>query len=140
MLLIEPPITLDEWCSLKAGFPEYQTAFEDYCRNYEIAVLSMPQDQLTKVMTHLVSIVEGDEVDEAAFHSIVLREVHEEDFEASNKVARLVVLSAMANTLEHHGCAFSERTSCLLQLCRMLIPACLRLADDDHFGRLQVPA
>lgn len=140
MLLIEPPLTSEEWSSLKAGFPEYQAMFEEYCQSYEIAVLSMPQDQLTKVMSHLVECVEGDEVDEAAFHSIVLREVHEEDFEASSKVAKLVVLSAMANTLEHHGCEFTERTTCLLQLCRMLIPACLRLAVDDHFGLLQVPA
>lgn len=140
MLLIEPPLTQDEWCSLKSGFPEFQVVFEEYCRAYEVAVLSMPQDQLTKVMSHLVEQIEGDEVDEKAFHAIVLREVHEEEFEASGKVARLVVLAAMANTLEHHGCRFSERTNCLLQLCQMLIPACLRLAVDDHFGLLQVPA
>ena len=140
MLLLEPPLSCEEWISAKAGFPDHQSAFEEYCEQYELAVLSLPQDQLQKVVRYLVAEIDGDEVDADAFHAVLLREANEDEFEPSNKVARLVVLSALANTIEMHGCAFGERTACLLQLCRMLMPVCLKLAIDDHYGLLQVSA
>ena len=140
MLLLEPPLTCQEWISAKAGCPDHQSAFEDFCERYELAVLGLPQDQLQKIVRYLVEEIEGDEVDAGAFHAVLLREANEEEFEPSNKVARLVVLSALANTLELHGCMFGERTECLLQLCRMMVPVCLKLAIDDHYGLLEVSA
>ena len=72
------------------------------------------------------------------FHQIVERELGESFFEPSGKVARLVILCAFANTLRGRGHRFCSETKRMLRLCREMIPVCLMLAVDDHYGLLQI--
>lgn len=139
MLLIEPPLDIDEWSLAKDGEPEYQSVFQDYCEAYEHAVLALPNDQIVKVLVHLHQGLQDLSIGGDSLHTIVSRELNEENFEASNKVAKLVIVCALGQTLVQQGYDVQENTAWLLLLCRMLVPVYLGLAIDDHFGMLPVP-
>jgi hypothetical protein len=138
MLLIEPPLSSSEWARLKAGCPRYEWLYADYCNAYESAVLSLPDKQIDRIVDHLMRDLEDAEVTPEALQLIIERELGEEDFEASGKVAKIVVLCALGQCLGGCGCPFSRRIRRLLQLCEELVPVFLMLAVDDHFGTLVV--
>ncbi|MBP89060.1 MAG: hypothetical protein CMJ64_20485 [Planctomycetaceae bacterium] len=136
MLLIEPPVTSEEWTDLRtqdAGFSQF---FCQYCDQYFSAVLSLPGDQIGKVIEYMCGGLEEWHIDAWSFHTIVQRELQEREYEASSKVARIVILCALGETLSNHGYEMYQRTERLLNRCWELIPIVLMLAVDDHFGLL----
>lgn len=138
MLLIEPTLSVDEWANAKDGDTESQQAFEQYCKSYEAAVLALPRNQLAKILAHLAEGFEAHDVGTETYRRILSRELHEEEFEPSSKVAKLVVACSLGHALTQHGYELDHHTSWLLMLCRMLIPVYLGFAIDDHYGQLPV--
>ena len=55
---------------------------------------------------------------------------------ALKRLAQLSVLVALANALEVRGMPMSPQLEALLDLCDELIPECMLLAIDNHFGLL----
>ena len=138
MLLIEPPLSCDEWSNVDTDAPTFQCLFSHYCDDYMQAVLSLPLGQIGRIIAHFTSGLEHCPIAPVSFHRIVDRELSEPFFEPSGKVARLVILCALANTLQCRGQRFCNETERMLTMCREMIPICLMLAVDDHFGMLQV--
>jgi hypothetical protein len=137
MLLIEPPLALAEWSRVKFLAPRPGRSLDRYCRSYESAVLSLPDGQLRKIVLHLLLDYEHCEVGPEAFHRIVERELTEEEFEPSSKVARLMVLDSLADMLRDEGIEVLPQTRRMLTFGREVIPLVLLHAIDDHFGVLQ---
>jgi hypothetical protein len=136
MLLIAPPLTCEEWTELRipdAGFNQF---FCQYCDQYFSAVLSLPGDQIGKVIAYLCAELEEWQIDAESFHTIVQRELQEQEYEASSKAARIVILCALGETLRNHGYEMYQRTERLLDRCWEMIPIVLMIAVDDHFGLL----
>ena len=82
---------------------------------------------------------EGRAFDPVAFHAIVRRELNESGYEPTNKVVRLIVLHALADSLADLGCDIVDPTWQVLRKFRWLIPAVLTDAIDDHFATSRVP-
>ena len=136
MLLIEPPLTGEEWGHLKASDASLGCFLNHYCSDYVSAVLALPHKQIFKVLRYLAEGFENDTVTPDSFHRIVQCELSEHEYEASGKVARLVILCALAETLESRGYGLQRRTKRLINRCWELIPEVLTMAVDDHFGLL----
>ena len=99
--------------------------------------MSLPHEQISKVLANVTSGFERCPVDRHSFHGIVERELNERYFEPGTKVAKLIILCALANTLCRRGHRFCNGTRRVLRLCRDMIPVCLMLAVDDHYEILQ---
>jgi hypothetical protein len=136
MLVIEPPLTGEEWGHLKASDASLGCFLNHYCSDYFSVVLALPSDQIFKVLAYLVRGLENEAVTPDSFHRIVQRELSEHEYEASGKVARLVILCALAETLENRGYRLQRRTRRLINRCWQLIPEVVTMAIDDHFGLL----
>lgn len=134
MLLLEPTAAVDD---LRADAPSrrQREKFADYCHQYQEEVLSLPPDQLGRILAYLVRGLEHCHLGPEVFHTIIERELREQDFELSGKVARLVVLAALAESLEQRGLKLTRRTQSLVQICRGLIPVVLQAALRDHVGQ-----
>jgi hypothetical protein len=134
MLLINPP------CELESSVPsaEGQVTFEEYQGAYEQAVLDQPFITLNRVLRFLTRGHRGAPMSSAALESIIFREWRDNDVEASQKVARLVILGAFARSLDDMGIRMSARASRMLAACDEKIPRYLQLALDDHWVTVQV--
>ena len=138
MLLIEPPLTFDEWAGRDLGDAAFQALFHDYCDRYVKTVLSLPRHQLLKIWWELSRGLGQCDVGPELLHVIVEREIKEREYEASGKVAKLVILSALVDVIAQQGVAVHAKTRSLLCQCGRLLPAVLMMAVHDHFGMLQV--
>jgi hypothetical protein len=136
MLLIEPPLPKCEWALRELQHSRFEPILAQYQAAYEAAVLNLPREQLGKIVAYLVRDLEGGEFQPWLLHEIVQRELLETEFEPSSKVARLIVLCALADMLIEYGHTLALPTRELLDRCIELIPVCLTLAVDDHFGFL----
>ncbi len=137
MLLIEPPLTVGEWVKSRDVEEHFQHRFALYCDQYASAVLSLPKTQLLKIWQELARGLQSCDVGPELLHVSVERELSEGDFEATSKLAKLVVLYALVDAIEQQGVQVTAKTRQLLQNCRQLAPCVLLLAVHDHFGMLQ---
>jgi hypothetical protein len=140
MLLLDPPLPHDDWEWLIPGSPEFDCCLSRYTCEYESAVLSLPGCQLAKILAWLVRNHRGQVADVETFHEIVLRELEEQWWEASNKAASLVVLCALANSLHGDVIRVLPKTQQLLRTCRAMLPFVLVIAINDHYGLIDCAA
>ena len=50
MLLIEPPMREHDWLNAQATSPEFLDNLASYCHEYEMAVVSLPHNQIAMVI------------------------------------------------------------------------------------------
>jgi hypothetical protein len=136
MLLIDPPLTKCEWSLRGLQQAQFEQVLDEYRAAYEAAVLALPREQLAIIVGDLVQGLGKSEFRPELLYEILRRELLEEEFEPSRKVARLIVLCALADMLLDYGHTLEQRTQDALDFCRDMIPLCLTLAVDAHFGFL----
>lgn len=138
MLLIEAPLTPEEWTQSRVEDPSFQMAFSAYCARYRAAVLALPKQQLLKIWEALARELRQCDVSPELLHVIVEREIREAVYEASSKAAKLIVLTALAHELARRGFRLTAETNRRLEICQRRIPQILAFAVSDHYGFLQV--
>jgi hypothetical protein len=138
MLLLDPPLSRENWISSKPDDPRFRDLFHGYCSAYAQAVLSLPKIQLLRVWGQLVAGLRDCLVGPELIHVVVEREFREQDYEPSSKVAKLVVLLALIDVLSTQGIPIRQQTRRILQQCRQTLPQILASAVSDHFGVLKV--
>lgn len=137
MLLISPPLSPDEWVTSRIDDERFRWQFAHYCYRYINAVLSLPKPQLVKIWRELCRGMHNCDVGPELLHVIVERELSEEEFEATSKLAKLIVLCALTPAIERKTIQLGAKTKELLIKCQQFIPWVLMVAVQDHFGMLQ---
>lgn len=123
MLLVEPPQRFEHADINLATFE-----FADYCDRYERAVLHQSPETLSVILRGLQFGLDGIPVSSRTVRVLAQRELENEHGVPITKVARLVVLCALANTHESRGLRIDTGTAELLAVCRDVIPVYLKLA------------
>lgn len=135
MLLIAPPER--KFSSSTSWHPsEISRQFSRFCRRYEQAVLELPYQTQARVLRYLTRGFHGLPLTGHRLHSIVERELTEQEYEFSGKVTRLILLQAFVQSLQDEGMPLEKRTVRLLIDCARSVPRILALAVDDHLGRI----
>ena len=133
MLLIDPPLGFDDWQNANVSARSFQRRFVEYCDEYQKAVLDLPESQILKIMRELCGGLEFCAMGAETLHVVVERELREEDYEPSSKVAKLVVLCALANSLTDGDVELNKKTDAMIALCFGMMPYVLMLAVNDRF-------
>lgn len=134
MLLVAPPFEEEKWHSINRDSGHFRRTIDRYCDTYADAVVSLPEQQVTQSLNWLFRDFDHAEFSQLTLQSAIERELGEEHWEATSKVAALVLLCAMSESLLHKTDPLSAETEKLLGICGDLIPQILVVAIDDHFG------
>jgi hypothetical protein len=137
MLLVEPPQAFEEWTRSLLDHARLAYLFSVYCERYRAAVLSQPNEELSRIWAQLSQGLRQCDVSPEFLHVVIERELKEEDPEASGKAAKLILLTRMVDLLDTRGVHLHDKTRKLLDDCHALIPKTLGLAVMVHFGLLK---
>ena len=97
-------------------------------------MLQLPYEAQARILRHLTRDFHNLPMNARRLHAIVERELSEENYEYSNKVARIILLKAFARSLQDAGLRTLPQTERLLNCCQRFVPRLLALAVDDHLG------
>lgn len=138
MLIINPPLSRDDWRNARVRDRQFRVLFSDYCNAYQSSVLSLPENQIDRILRHMTRGMERVRIGPAVLHMIVENELREQEFELSSKVARLIILDALGSSLNDY-IEIQPEIMVLLRNCRELIPAVLMMAVNDHYAFIEEP-